>query len=129
MMCPRQEDLKVFLACGLFCRDLSMMEVGVVNSSWVETLSDLVDVATVLKDNRARSEARGNEKRCYKCKKVGHIAQECHSGENDLNVKCYNCQQLRHFSYDCSNQKQSSRKLMSRLPRMQALNSANPLSQ
>ena len=31
MMCPRKEDLKVFLAKGLFCRDLSVTEVGVVN--------------------------------------------------------------------------------------------------
>ncbi len=51
MLCPRWEDLKLFLAKGLFARDLPPFEAGILNSAGVTSLAKLVDVDCLLKGN------------------------------------------------------------------------------
>jgi len=126
MLCPTREDLKVFLAKGLFSRDLSVSEIGVVNSANVRSLKDLVDVATMLRDNRIKSDVRGNE-RCYKCNRVGHRAHECRSGKEDQQIKCYVCKRPGHRSYDCPDRKQTGNRKPSDQARDAGVKSSKPL--
>ena len=66
---------------------------------------------------KSRSTGNGSNKKCFVCKKAGHIARECwyndqrqrHNQTTDSTNRCYECQGYGHFAKDCANHLNSQR--------------------
>lgn len=81
-------------------------------SAWDSTSSDKKTIEN-LTARLLQEEARGNEekeipvafktqeRKCYKCNKVGHMSKDCKTKGQSKTKKCYSCNKVGHFSSNC----------------------------
>ncbi len=81
MLCHSRNDFKLFLAKGMFCSELTQAECGMVGSQGVQTMDDLIEAASLLKENslvKGREEPRiDGLPKCFVCHRAGHKSFEC----------------------------------------------------
>ena len=58
MLCPSRNDIKLFLARGMFCAELTQTECGMVGGQTIKKMDDLVEAACLLRET---SQVRGRE--------------------------------------------------------------------
>ena len=94
-------------------------------ASLVALVSDIAVRQKSLEDKLSKTERGGNpgsamnrrNKKCFVCKRMGHIAMECwyndrsqsQSLTTDYRNRCYECQGYGHFAKDCANHLNSQR--------------------
>ncbi len=99
ILCDTRKKLQLFYTKGFFSVALSGLEQGVMNAAKVENSTDLMDVATTLKDSQVKTQARHTRRdngiKCYKCQGWGHCAFECTARVEDQkpSLTCYVCHQ------------------------------------
>ncbi|MGL5709134.1 MAG: reverse transcriptase domain-containing protein, partial [Aeromonas sp.] len=60
------------------------------------------------KDNIYDQKRNDEQKKCFKCHKIGHVQQNCIVKNDKLKIKCYNCGKEGHLSYNCGENKQNN---------------------